>query len=76
MSLAADDERVSLVTADSVGSSAAADAAQHHSGQRVNEEISAAGDEDVKYSAQFLVSILKPVKLNSRTLRRIPHVPF
>lgn len=65
MSLAADDERVSLVTADSVGSSAASDAAQHH-GQRVDEEISAAGDEDVKYSAQFLVSILKPVKLISR----------
>jgi hypothetical protein len=66
MPLAADDERVSLVTADSVGSSAATDAAQHHSGQRVDEEISAAGDEDVKYSAQFLVSILKPVKLNPR----------
>ena len=64
MSLAADDERISLVTADSVSSSAAIDVAQHHNGQRVDEEI---GDEDVKYSAQFLVSILKPVKLNPRS---------
>jgi hypothetical protein len=67
MSLAVDDERISLVDADSVGGSAAIDPTLHHNDQRVGDGMRTAGDEDVKYSAQYLVSILKPVKLKPRS---------
>jgi hypothetical protein len=67
MSLAVDDERISLVEADSVGSSAAIEPTNHHNDQRVGDDIYTTGDADVKYSAQYLVSILKPVKLKPRS---------
>ena len=59
-----DDERLSLVDADSVAASADSTGSGHLPEQQVVDEHGAGDDPggtDVKYSAQFLVSIVKPV---------------
>jgi len=62
-----DDERISLVDADSVASSSA-NSGNHQLPEQEHAEQHAANtdssDADVKYSAQFLVSIVKPVSGN------------
>lgn len=65
-----DDERISLVEADSVGSESHGD--ENHrldpprpNSDDANPERAASDADDVKYSAQFLVAILKPVETTS-----------
>jgi hypothetical protein len=61
-----DEERISLVDADSVGSASRGDAIQQldNHAPEINDTNteSVTVESDVKYSAQFLVAILKPVR--------------
>jgi hypothetical protein len=57
-----DDERISLVESDSIASAAGSDSRHRARVADATEANVDSGIADVKYSAQFLVSILKPVQ--------------